>query len=127
MSIQITHHREIRYTCSVQLYYKTLQIRVNNFSHNCMIFKLQCRVEDSNSVGCPLLAVTSPYVRMVLIKVFLYDTILPFKYHVSCTDGKISVRIIYLYFHRRRTHKLCFLSCRPFVVNATLSTDLVEC
>ena len=32
-----------------------------------------------------------------------------FKYHVSCTDGKISVRIIYFYyliFHRRPTHKL---------------------
>ena len=36
-----------------------------------------------------------------------------FKYHVWCTDGKISVRIIYLYclfFHRRPTHKLCFIS-----------------
>ena len=31
-----------------------------------------------------------------------------FKYHVSCTDGKISVRIIYIYYlflHRRPTHK----------------------
>ena len=51
-----------------------------------------------------------------------------FKYHVSCTDGKISVRIIYFYylfFHRRPTHKLCFLSCKPFVVNVTFSTGLV--
>ena len=50
-----------------------------------------------------------------------------FKYHVSCTDGKIAVRIIYyyLFFHRLPTHKLCFLSCRPFVVNATFSTSVV--
>ena len=51
-----------------------------------------------------------------------------FKYHVSCTDGKIRVGIIYFYhlfFHRRPTHKLCFLSCRTFVVNATFSTGLV--
>ena len=43
-----------------------------------------------------------------------------FKYHVSCTNEKISVRIIYFYypfFHCHPTHKLCFLSCRPFVVN----------
>ena len=31
----------------------------------------------------------------------------------------------YLFFHCRHTHKLCFLSCRPFVVNATFSTGLV--
>ena len=30
----------------------------------------------------------------------------------------------YLFFHRRPTHKLCFLSCMPFVVNATFSTGL---
>ena len=50
------------------------------------------------------------------------------KYHVSCTDGKISVRIIYFYclfFHRRPNHRLCFLCCRPFVVNTTFSTGLV--
>ena len=37
-----------------------------------------------------------------------------FKYHdASCTDGKISVRIIYFYYLfclRRPTHKLCFVS-----------------
>ena len=51
-----------------------------------------------------------------------------FKHHVSCTDAKISVRIIYFYylfFHSRPNHKLCFLSCMPFVVNATFSTGLV--
>ena len=50
------------------------------------------------------------------------------KYHVSCAGGKISVRIIYFYylfFHRRPTHKLRFLSYRPFVVNATFSIGLV--
>ena len=50
------------------------------------------------------------------------------KYHVSCTGGKISVRINYFYclfFHRRPTHKLCFLSCRLIVVNAIFSTGLV--
>ena len=31
----------------------------------------------------------------------------------------------YQFFHRLPTHKLCFLSCRPFVVNATFSTGLV--
>ena len=50
------------------------------------------------------------------------------KYHVSCTDGKISVGIIYFYhlfFHNRPIYKLCFLSCRPFIVNAKFSTGLV--
>ena len=53
-----------------------------------------------------------------------------FKYHVSCTDGKISVRVIYFYylfFHCHPTQPLCFLSGRPFVVNATFSTGLVGC
>ena len=57
-------------------------------------------------------------------------TINTFKYHVSYTDGKIAVTIIYfnyLFFHRRPTHKLCFLSCRPFVVNATFLTGRFSC
>ena len=51
-----------------------------------------------------------------------------FKFHVSCIDGKISVRIIYFYYlflHRRPTHKLCFIYCRPFVVNVTFFTGIV--
>ena len=39
-----------------------------------------------------------------------------------------STRIIYFYylfFRRCPTHKLCFLSCRPFIVNVTFSTGLV--
>ena len=51
-----------------------------------------------------------------------------FKYHVSCTDGKISVRIIYfcyLFFNHCTTHELCFLSFRPFIVNVAFSTGLV--
>ena len=57
----------------------------------------------------------------------LVECINTFKYHVLSSDGKISVQNIfyYLFFHRRPTHKLCFLSCRPFVVNATFSTGLV--
>ena len=31
----------------------------------------------------------------------------------------------YLFFHRRPTHKLCFLFCMSFGVNATFSTGLV--
>ena len=46
-----------------------------------------------------------------------------FKYHVSCTDEMNYFN--YLFSHRLPTHKLCFLSCRPFVVNATFSTGLV--
>ena len=34
---------------------------------------------------------------------------------------------VYLYFLRRPSHQLCFLSCRPFVVNATFSTGLLGC
>ena len=38
----------------------------------------------------------------------------------------LSVKLFnYLFFHRRPTRKLCCLSCRPFVVNATFWTDLV--
>ena len=32
----------------------------------------------------------------------------------------------YLFFHRRPIQKLCFLSCRPFVVNATFSTGIAD-
>ena len=53
-----------------------------------------------------------------------------FKYHVSCTDEKISVRInsfLLLIFSTVVPFNSCiFLSCRPFVVNAAFSTDLVE-
>ena len=52
-----------------------------------------------------------------------------FKYHVSCTEGKISVRInllLYLFFHLRPIHIFfLFLSCRPFAVNTTFSAELV--
>jgi hypothetical protein len=51
-----------------------------------------------------------------------------FKYHVSCTDGKISVRIIYylyLFFTDVPSNTFVFISCRPFVVNTTFSTGLV--
>ena len=40
----------------------------------------------------------------------------------------ITIRIIYfnyLFFHHRPTHELCFLFCRPFVINGTFSTGLV--
>ena len=30
------------------------------------------------------------------------------------------------FFHLSPTHKLCFLSCRPFVVNATFLTGIVS-
>ena len=49
------------------------------------------------------------------------------KYHVSCTDGKISVRInllFYLFFTVVPSN-VVFLSCRPFVMNMTSSTGLV--
>ena len=49
------------------------------------------------------------------------------KYHVSCTDGKISVRInllFYLFFNVVPSNTYVFLSCRPFVVNTTFSTSL---
>ena len=55
-----------------------------------------CAIESvSNSIGTA--AIVNQYV----------------KYHVSCTDVKIPVGIIYFYylfFHHRPTHKLCFLS-----------------
>ena len=50
-----------------------------------------------------------------------------FKYHVSCTDGKISLRInllFYLFFTVVPYNLCVFLSCGPFVVNTTFSTGL---
>ena len=67
---------------------------------------------------------SSNKIRLLVVLIKLYT----FKYHVSRTDGKISVGIIYFYylfFHSRPTHKLCFLSCRPFFFNVTFSTGLV--
>ena len=56
-----------------------------------------------------------------------YSEINTFEYHVSCTDGKISVRII-TYFSTVVPFNSCvFLSCSPFIVNTTFSTDLVGC
>ena len=52
-------------------------------------------------------------------------TINTFKYHVSCTDGKISVGIISINYFSTVVSLTSFLSCRPFVVNATFSTSLV--
>ena len=49
-----------------------------------------------------------------------------FKYHVFCTDGKISVRINLPLFSIVVPSIICmFLSCMPFVVITTLSTGLV--
>ena len=51
-----------------------------------------------------------------------------FNCHVSCTDGKISVRInllFYLFFTVVPSNSCVFLSCRPFVVNTTFSIGLV--
>ena len=48
-----------------------------------------------------------------------------FKYHVSCTNGKISFRInllFYLFFTVVPFNTCVFLSYRPFVVNTTFST-----
>ena len=75
---------------------------------------------------------------MIDIRIWTYDTfktssfwtkktklILPWntsEYHVSCTDGKISVRIIYFYyqfFHRRPFQCFVFFPRRPFIVTAT--------
>ena len=42
-----------------------------------------------------------------------------------CQNTELFNYLNYLLFHRCPTHKLCFLSYRPFVVNATFSTDLV--
>ena len=39
--------------------------------------------------------------------------------------ARFQLQLFYLFVHRRPTHKLCFLSCRPFVVNAPFSTPLV--
>ena len=39
--------------------------------------------------------------------------------------GRFKLELFYLFFHRHPTHKLRFLSCRPFVVNVTFSTGLV--
>ena len=51
-----------------------------------------------------------------------------FKHHVSCTDGKISVRInvlFCLFFTVVPSNIFVFLSCRPFVVNITFSIGLM--
>ena len=37
----------------------------------------------------------------------------------------IKLELFYLFFDRRPAHKSCFLSCKPFIVNATFLTGLV--
>jgi hypothetical protein len=88
-------------------------------------------------IGCNVIFVIwrcSPFQKVVkfqqtqlYLDPYEYVHINTFKYYVSGTDGKILVTIIYFYylfFHHRPTHKLCFISCKPFVVNATFSTVL---
>jgi hypothetical protein len=51
-----------------------------------------------------------------------------FKYHVSCTDGRFQLELIYYftYFSTIVPSNGCvFLSCRPFVVITTFSTGLL--
>ena len=52
------------------------------------------------------------------------STLSTFKYLVSCTDGKVSVRIIYfIYFSTGvQSNSSVFLFFRPLVVNTTFST-----
>ena len=66
--------------------------------------------------------------RRVLVKVFSFihiqlSMLLNIMFHALM--GRFHLELFYLFFHRRPTHKLWFLSCRPFVVNATFSTGLV--
>ena len=71
--------------------------------------------------------IVSTVPALILIQGFQLRKLNTFKYRVSSSGGKISVGIIYfnyLFFYCRPTHKLYFLSCRPFVVNATFSTGL---
>jgi hypothetical protein len=50
-----------------------------------------------------------------------------FKYHVSFTDGKISVRIkLELPYSPPSNSIVVFLSCRPFVVITTFSNKTIE-
>ena len=61
------------------------------------------------------------------IKHVKYTFINTFKYHVSCTDGKISDRInlsFYLFFTVVPFNRCAFLFCGHFVVNMTFSTGL---
>ena len=46
-------------------------------------------------------------------------------FHALMGRFQFELYIFYLFFHRRPTDKLYFLSCRPFVVNTTFSTGLV--
>ena len=50
------------------------------------------------------------------------------KYYVTCTNGKISVKInllFYLFFNVVPSNICVFHSCRPFIVNTTFLTGLV--
>ena len=52
-----------------------------------------------------------------------------FKYHVSCTDGKISVRInllFYLIFPSSSHPTFVCFSCRPFVLSPSQETEITS-
>ena len=55
--------------------------------------------------------------------VYTIQSLNTFKYHVSCSDGKISVRIYLPLFSTIVPFYSCmFLSCRSFVINTKFST-----
>ena len=84
-----------------------------------------CETRRRSKCACLVLATNQGHWKAACMRKESTYSLNTFKYHVSCTDWKIPVRIIYFYylfFHRRPAHKLCFLSCTLFVVNATFST-----
>ena len=55
-----------------------------------------------------------------------YSILLNIMFHALTGGFQLELFIFIIYFSTRHpTHKLCFLSCNPFVVNATFSTGLV--
>ena len=90
----------------------SLQINASIYRRNCGRRFTKCTLSQKDH---------REWVRNILNRHAYYT----FKYHVSCTDGKISVRInllLYLFCTVVPSNSCVFLSCKPFIVNMTFST-----
>ena len=99
---------------------ETVNIRVIRSSY--MSFSASCYSNCYSVSVCFAASSKSSYFQLA---VFIDTSLNTFKYHVSCIDGKISVRInllFYLFFTVVPSNTCVFLSCRPFVVNTTFLT-----
>jgi hypothetical protein len=123
---------ELRYTIIVfnnlPYFWRLLSLLFGSTSCS-LLFKRWCEVIPVHFLSHNLnISMYSLLIALMLLEMAVAS---PKPFNGKCDNINILLLVTiiyfyYLFFHRRPTHKLCFISCRPFVVNATFSTGLVD-